>query len=393
MKKNYAIVPKMMMRNPLLAMTVARAIFSNFKAINFDYRFYKGRSKELSLVTFRITPLCNLRCVMCGQWGKTGVYHSIPVAEELKKLVTIEQYRKLVDELSGVNPILYVWGGEPFLYPDFMELARYMAEKCPAFCINTNGTYLEKNAGQIVKDQWGGIFVSLDGFEEVNDSIRGRGSYQRVIQGIQAVNREKEHQKSSLPYIGIVTAISNMNYLTLEEFVDSLKDLNLSWHIINLGTYVNHDLGIKHREFMKKHFQVDARWWEGIANGCNEGIDGKRFAEILERVQKKDYGYPIITQPVIKAKKMEVYYSSLETLVRKQCNSPWSCVNIDYNGDVHFCCDYPDYVIGNIKKEGFFDIYNNDKAVHFRQTLKDAPEGIFPMCTRCYQLMLSGRPL
>ena len=46
--------------------------------------------------------------------------------------------------------------------------------------------------------KWGAIFVSLDGFEDINDQIRGKGSYQKVMRGIQAIDREKKRQKSQL---------------------------------------------------------------------------------------------------------------------------------------------------------------------------------------------------
>lgn len=277
------------------------------------------------------------------------------------------------------------------MYPGFMDLAQYMAEKCPVFSVNTNGTFLEEEAKRIVRDKWAALFVSLDGLEEVNDQIRGKGTYEKVISGIRAINEEKKRQNSAQPFVGIVTAISNMNYLGLEEFAQSVHDLGLSWHIINLGTYTNENLGEKHTEFMKEYFNVDTTWWKGIANGYNEGIDGPRFVKILANVQKIKKGYPIITVPVIKAEKMDTYYSDLETLLRDQCICPWVHVNIDYNGDIHFCGDYPDYVIGNLKDDSFMNIYNNDKAVHFRTSLKNASNGIFPMCTRCYQLMLLGR--
>jgi len=330
---------------------------------------------------------------MCGQWGKTGIYKDMDMAEESEKILPMGYYQKFIDELEDIKPILYVWGGEPFMYPGFMDLAQYMAEKCPVFTVNTNGTFLEEEAERIVRDKWATIFVSLDGFKEVNDRIRGKGTYDKVIRGIKAIQKEKKRQHASHPFVGIVTAISNVNYLYLEEFVRSLHDLNLSWHIINLGTYVNNELGEKHSAFMKDHFDVDAIWWKGIANGYNEGIDGPRFAKILANVHKIRNGYPVITVPVVKAEKMDTYYSKLDVLLRDRCICPWVHVNIDYNGDVHFCGDYPDFVIGNLKDDSFMNIYNNDKAVRFRNALKNSPNGIFPMCTRCYQLMLLGRKI
>ncbi len=37
-----------------------------------------------------------------------------------------------------------------------------------------------------------GNFYFSDGFEDVNDSIRGKGTYQRVMAGIDALKKEKK---------------------------------------------------------------------------------------------------------------------------------------------------------------------------------------------------------
>ncbi|MCJ7773633.1 MAG: hypothetical protein MUP22_10940, partial [Desulfobacterales bacterium] len=106
-----SVIPKMLKSNPALALMAARSFWANFKAKNIDYRLYSGKAKELSLVSFRITPLCNKRCVMCGQWGKTGIYKDMDMTEESKKLLSVDCYKKFIDELEDIKPILYVWGG------------------------------------------------------------------------------------------------------------------------------------------------------------------------------------------------------------------------------------------------------------------------------------------
>ncbi len=84
------------------------------------------------------------------------------------------------------------------------------------------------------------------------------------------------------------------------------------------------------------------------------------------------------------------YYGDLAMPVRTRCSVPWSQANIDYDGGVHFCA-YPDYKLGNIKEESFFDIYNGKRARRFRAALKKSPDGVFPGCVRCYQNMLCGK--
>jgi len=389
MKNNYSIIPQVLKANPRMAFELAQAFTAMNKAKIMDYNLGEGKSDELPLITFKITPVCNLQCVMCGQNGVNGTMKKKDIETEIKSMVDIDRYKKLTDEVAGKTKIFYVWGGEPLLYPNFMDLASYMAKKV-VLTVNTNGTLLAKNAKRIVEDQWGGIFISLDGFEKTNDAVRGKGTYARVMEGIAAINEQKKSQKSHLPYMGIVTAISSLNYSTLDMLAAAMKDKGLAWHIINLGTYTTPEIGARHREHLKDKLGIDPVYWEGFANGYNKGIDGKKFAKILERVHSYNNGYPIITVPVIDPHRIGTYYSDLEFPVRDECGAPWFSVDINYNGDVHFCADYPDYILGNIKNSGMMEIYNNEKAVKFRKALQDSEHGLFPACKRCYQLMLFG---
>jgi radical SAM protein with 4Fe4S-binding SPASM domain len=383
----------MLKNNPDFAANTGKSFLKLAKAAVIDRKSKNNKTKELALVYFRITPLCNLRCLMCNQRGTHGVLKGGHAAAESKKLVPVERYFKLVDELSKDKPIFYMWGGEPFLYPQFMDLAEYITKKKCMLSVNTNGTFLEQNAERIVKNGWHALFVSLDGFRDINDKIRGEGSYDKVVAGFRAINEMKKKYNTHLPYMGIVTTVSNMNYLHLEELAKAMREFKLAWHIINLGTYTNNDIIARQNAFMKEHLDTEIECLEGFNTGFNEGIDGEKFTRILKNVHALKPGYPIISVPALNPEKITEYYADLTTVVRKECPIPWAEVNFDYNGDVHFCADYPDYVIGNIMDNDFYDIYNGERAQKFREELKNAPDGLFPGCVRCYQNMLFGKKM
>ena len=92
-----------------------------------------------TFVQLRVTNLCNLRCKMCGQWGDTGIFreHSGRGATDggaerariqeligLKRQLALADYVRLLDELAPHKPIISLFGGEPFLYPDIVPLDR-----------------------------------------------------------------------------------------------------------------------------------------------------------------------------------------------------------------------------------------------------------------------------
>ncbi len=391
MKTNFSLVPKLLGENPSLAIKLARAFIAQKKSMLIDRRFYGGKTRELGLMYFRLTPLCNLRCVMCGQRGDKGVLKGAYAAEEAKKIVPLETYKRLVDEIKHKKPTVYLWGGEPFLYPDLFPLVEYMMKSGLVVSVNTNGTFLAQKAQEIVRARWHGLFVSLDGFEETNDRIRGTGSYKRVIEGFEAINREKERQGSKLPHMGIVTTVNKLNYRDLYRLAEAANNFKLSWHIFNLGTYTNPAIIEEQKAFMRRELETEITCLQAFDTGYNEGIDGHELYSILERIHSMKTDHPIVTVPALNPEKIHTYYADLEVPVRTHCSVPWSQANIDYDGDVHFCADYPDYVLGNIKEQPFFEIYNGNRAIRFREALKESPNGIFPGCLRCYQNMLCGK--
>jgi radical SAM protein with 4Fe4S-binding SPASM domain len=257
--------------------------------------------------------------------------------------------------------------------------------------INTNGTFLEETAEELVSRKVLAVFVSLDGFDETNDRIRGKGSYKKVVEGFNAINKQKTLQKSHYPYMGIVTTVNNLNYRDLIRFAEATREFKLAWHIFNLGTYTNDKIVNEHRRFMKAILDTDITCLPAYSTGYNENIDAEELYATLSHIHAMDIGHPIITVPALKPDKIDIYYNQLGIPVRTNCSVPWGQANIDYNGDVHFCADYNDYPLGNIMDMPFFKIYNGERAAKFRTALKNAENGIFPGCVRCYQNMLCGK--
>jgi radical SAM protein with 4Fe4S-binding SPASM domain len=329
---------------------------------------------------------------MCGQYGDKGNMISC-AAEENRKILPLETWKKFIDEIAPQNPTTYLWGGEPFLYPDIVPLAKYIVQKGLLMSVNTNGTLMEKYAEVIVRDKWSALFISLDAFRDINDELRGKGAYDRVIAGLKAVNREKKKQNSRFPLLSLVTVVTNKNYTDLENLTEAGREYNIDLHVFNLGTYTNDNIVAAQSRFMKEKLDTESVCLESYNTGYNLGIDGKKLHDILRNIQSKNHGHPILTVPTLNPEKTHTYYADLETPVRNHCVVPWCQTNINYNGDVHFCADYPDYILGNITQQSFKEIYNGDRANSFRKVLFSCEGGLFPGCLRCYQNMLFGKKI
>lgn len=138
------------------------------------------RRKEFTL-QWHITHRCNLRCKHCYQHD----YRAFSDRESLRRVLT--QYEALL-AAYGFRGHLNITGGEPMLHPDIFWLLEEAARRGMTAAVLTNGTTLTLRDAKYLK-MLGVTYaqVSLDGCEQTHDAIRGKGSFQRAVNGIRAL--------------------------------------------------------------------------------------------------------------------------------------------------------------------------------------------------------------
>jgi uncharacterized protein len=148
--------------------------------LNPEVRTEKATAGIRSL-TINVTQICNLQCTYCAAGGD-GTYGSAQLKISTEK--TIPQLKYFLDQLSANEKfkILFL-GGEPLLYPEGIQaLGKYVqnyiatdekARNLQAhFAIVTNGTLLNQQNIEILKNLKSQVTVSLDGPPQVNDLVR-----------------------------------------------------------------------------------------------------------------------------------------------------------------------------------------------------------------------------
>jgi radical SAM protein with 4Fe4S-binding SPASM domain len=139
----------------------------------------------LYYLQWHITHACNLRCAHCYQ----REYKSHMPREKLFQ--ALDQFGELIagQEVQGQ---INLTGGEPLLHPDFFPLAEEIRRRGYRLGILTNGTLVDRDmAVRLASLSPVFVQVSLDGTEAVHDSIRGEGSFERAVSGIDALKRSK----------------------------------------------------------------------------------------------------------------------------------------------------------------------------------------------------------
>ncbi|MCS7295361.1 MAG: mycofactocin radical SAM maturase [Dehalococcoidia bacterium] len=121
-------------------------------------------------LTWEMTYACNFNCVHClSSSGKRA-------PDEL----TTEEAKRLIDEWAALRVFyINVGGGEPLIRPDFFELMEYAIARGIGVKFSTNGSLIDEAvADWIARTPYLDVQISLDGVTaEVNDAIRGEGSY------------------------------------------------------------------------------------------------------------------------------------------------------------------------------------------------------------------------
>lgn len=129
-------------------------------------------------LTWELTYACNLACVHC--LSSSG-------RRDPRELST-EQCEAIIDELQAMQ-VFYVniGGGEPTVRPDFWHLLSYAVDHQVGVKFSTNGVRITpERAAFLASTDYVDVQISLDGATaEVNDRVRGKGSYEMAIRALE----------------------------------------------------------------------------------------------------------------------------------------------------------------------------------------------------------------
>ncbi len=301
---------------------------------------------------FQLTRRCNLRCRFCGQ--------TRGMADGADTELPIEFWLDAADQLkecSGVQtPFVMLWGGEPLLYKDFDKLAAELKTKGIRVGIVTNGTMIDKHAETLkLIDE---IHISIDGREDLNDYVRGNGTYQKVKNNIELL-------KGRRGTLNCLVTVSDANVAELADIPDQLSAFNPDSITLGQLMYLNGDEIADYREYSRKNFGCDYPELEVWRRD-----DDKSYKEQLVRSvgDLKNRTYPI---------KVVFTPHSADGV---SCVQSSRRIHIRYDGEIGFCTDYFSFSAGNLKEKSLKEIFYGERAELFRKAVKNKELAI---CRHC----------
>lgn len=131
-------------------------------------------------IFWEITAACNLRCSHCV----------VSAGNKSPKELNAKRCFALAKEMAdfGVQSIAFS-GGEPLIRPDFKKIAEYVKELGLSIQVATNGTLINEDIAQWLKDLQANVQVSLDGSNpKIHELMRpGSNAFEKTIAGIKAL--------------------------------------------------------------------------------------------------------------------------------------------------------------------------------------------------------------
>lgn len=310
------------------------------------------------------TNRCNLACVSCLARGKPEY--------RPEREVPTERYLTLVREAKSLGALYcdICGGGEPFARPETtLAIMREVKAQGMTGMVLTNGTLLsEDTLREIVEMGWDEFNISIDGpTAEINDYLRGKGTFNKIIRTVEILNRWKSKLRANLPSLSFFTVVSRKNYRNIGGFLELATRLHID------GLYLQPVTVSEGRG------QVLVMSEEEVSEFQKEIDNLKQMLPqtgIKSNVEFIDSG--LLKHASESGAREEQHCNGTQI----SCHHPWLMAVIDAEGAAGLCPgSVPNIFKANIKTQTLTDIWHGREFNGFREKIlaNERP----PCCDNC----------
>jgi Predicted Fe-S oxidoreductases len=286
-------------------------------------------------ISFEPTTSCNLRCPECP----SGLREFSRPTGMLEK----DFFRQTIDDIhKQLLYLIFYFQGEPYLNRDFLEMVKYASTRGLYTATSTNAHYLTDDvARKTVESGLDRLIISIDGTtQDVYQQYRVGGKLEKVIEGAKNIVKWKKKLNSKTPFVFFQFLVVKPN----EHQVDEIKKL-----------------------------------------GREVGVDEVRFktAQVYDYDNDPNQLIPVNEKFSRYKKDAEGRYIPKNKMAN-HCWKLWHANVITWDGLVVPCCFDKDatHQLGNLKKQSFKEIWQNDNYKQFRSELMTSRKNI-DICANC----------
>jgi SynChlorMet cassette radical SAM/SPASM protein ScmE len=333
---------------------------------------HRKLKKTPEAVVIAVTGRCNLSCKYCFYADEMAASNDLPTG------IWLNFFEECRD--AGVMRIT-LSGGEVFTRQDLWELIEGIVKNKMRFSILTNGTLINENTAShlnLHRRRLDFVQVSVDGsVPETHDAIRGKGSFNRMIQGIEALKKYK------LPWTVRVT-INKLNVFDLEATLKLLyNDLGLKSFGVNEAFpqgagHCNHstlEMTPEERRHSFKVVQDFDRNHPGAAHGAQAGP--LIIANLIDSIDN--------------ARKRGTFDVNYRTGYLTGCNIMWEKLSVLHDGTYIPCHQLPQIKLGKVGQNSLREVWQKSPGLQQLRERSSIPLESISHCKGCkYQQYCNG---
>ena len=182
-------------------------------------------------IQVEVTSYCNALCVYCPRTVFKESWQD--------RHLSLETFKRLKPVLSRTDLVHLQGWGEPFLNPEFFEIAAFAKQAGCKVGTTTNATLLnEERIRKVIETGIDILAFSLAGTGESNDIIRKGTSLKKVLKAIETLTREKEKRGKTAPEIHLAYMLFRSGMAELESLPGLLEGLGVSQVVVSTLDFV-----------------------------------------------------------------------------------------------------------------------------------------------------------
>ena len=300
---------------------------------------------------WHLTQACDLHCRHCYDRSSRITPSLAQGLDILRQLRAFCQSRHVSGQVSFT-------GGNPFLHPQFFDLYRAAADLGLGSIVLGNPVSEEKLEQMLAISTPIFYQVSLEGLEEHNDEIRGRGNFQRVLSFLETLRRFKVPSMVMLT----LTRANLHQVLPLAALLRPLADDFFFNRLARFGEGASLELPV-----IEDYPAFLAEYLEAASQNPFLGLKDNLFNILLEERGLEPFG----------------------GCTGFGCGAAFSFVTLLSDGEVHACRKFPS-LIGNLKTASLEEIYDSAAAQRYRRgclTCRNC--SLHPACGGCLAITAS----
>lgn len=307
----------------------------------------KGKG-PLFILPWRCTQACTSNCLHCG-------FASNPPASDA---LGTEETKRIADKIYDFGATYFgISGGEPLLRKDLPEIIGYAKNIGMNVSLITNGYFLDNQILDTLVRYGVRVSLSIEGREEINDAIRGKGAYTKAVSAMEKTSKAGLLDCLVATLCNVDATRSNVNPADLEHIIELAEEYGARWVVIHGFIPFNNT-----KEYLAK--APSPQQYEKIWNQVYD-------------LRLKYKGKPEINvycpffARVAKQRGLPDFENWFNNFFLGRCSIAGKYMSVIENGDV-IPCSFNDRIrLGNIQNKGLKQIWTELQTSELTTKLKD----------------------